>query len=121
MQRVRLARMAMKIQAARSYLWFGGWDCGQADFDRKHASLAKIFASEIAVEVCREAMELWGAAGYMRKNPIEKLMRDALSFLHSDGTNDVLALKAANFIAEERPDPSARRYSRRAYEAALGR
>jgi alkylation response protein AidB-like acyl-CoA dehydrogenase len=121
MQRVRLARMAMKIQAARSYLWFGGWDCGQADFDRKHASLAKIFASEIAVEVCRDAMELWGAAGYMRKNPIEKLMRDALSFLHSDGTNDVLALKAANFIAEERPDPSARRYSRRAHEAALGR
>jgi acyl-CoA dehydrogenase len=122
MQRVRLARMAMQIQAARTYLWFGGWDCGQPDFDRKHASLSKIFASEVAVDVCREAMELWGAAGYMRKNPIEKLMRDALSFLHSDGTNDVLALKAANFIAlEEKPDAKARRYSRRAYECAQGR
>jgi alkylation response protein AidB-like acyl-CoA dehydrogenase len=122
MQRVRLARMAMQIQAARTYLWFGGWDCGQPDFDRKHASLSKIFASEVAVDVCREAMELWGGAGYMRKNPIEKLMRDALSFLHSDGTNDVLALKAANFIAlEEKPDAKARRYSRRAYECAQGR
>src|SRR5215211_6630144 len=121
LQRLRLARMAMKIQAARSYLWFGGWDCGQDEFDRKHASLAKIFASEAAVEVCRDAMELWGAAGYMKKNPIEKLMRDALSFLHSDGTNDVLGLKAANFIAQERPDASMRRYSRRAFEAAQGR
>jgi alkylation response protein AidB-like acyl-CoA dehydrogenase len=121
LQRLRLARMAMKIQAARSYLWFGGWDCGQDDFDRKHASLAKIFASEVAVDVCREALELWGAAGYMRKNPIEKLMRDALSFLHSDGTNDVLGLKAGNFIAQEKPDTSARRYSRRSFEAAQGR
>lgn len=121
LQRLRLARMAMKIQAARSYLWFGGWDCGQNDFDRKHASLAKIFASETAVDVCREAMELWGAAGYMRKNPIEKLMRDALSFLHSDGTNDVLGLKAASFIAQERPDPATRRYSRRTFEASRGR
>jgi alkylation response protein AidB-like acyl-CoA dehydrogenase len=121
LQRLRLARMAMKIQAARSYLWFGGWDCGQDDFDRKHASLAKIFASEAAVEVCREAMELWGAAGSMRKNPVEKLMRDALSFLHSDGTNDVLGLKAGAFIAQERPDAAARRYSRRAFEASQGR
>ncbi|HET9904335.1 MAG TPA: acyl-CoA dehydrogenase family protein [Xanthobacteraceae bacterium] len=121
LQRLRLARMAMKIQAARAYLWFGGWDCGQPEFDRKHASLAKIFASEVAVDVCRDALELWGAAGYMRKNPIEKLMRDALSFLHSDGTNDVLGLKAGAFIAQEKPDPSARHYSRRSCEAAQGR
>lgn len=121
MQRVRLARMAMKLQAARSYLWFAGWDCGQDAFDRKHASLAKVFASETAVEVCRDALELWGAAGYMKKNPIEKLLRDALSFLHSDGTNDVLALKAGNFIAQARPEPSSRGYSLRVSEAAQGR
>lgn len=120
LQRLRLARMAMKLQAARSYLWFGAWDCGQAACDRKHASLSKIFASEAAVEVCRDALELWGAAGYMRKNPIEKLMRDALSFLHSDGTNDVLGLKAANFIAHEQPTPDLRRYSPRTAEAARG-
>lgn len=120
-QRLRLARMAMKLQAARSYLWFAGWDCGQPDFDRKHASLAKIFASEASVEVAKDALELWGATGYMKKNPVEKLVRDALSFIHSDGTNDVLGLKAANFIAQERPDPATRRYSRRVFEAAQGR
>jgi acyl-CoA dehydrogenase len=121
LQRVRLARMAMKLQAARSYLWYAGWYCAQPDFDRKQSALSKIFASEVAVEVCREALELWGGAGYMRKNPIEKLFRDALSFLHSDGTNDVLSLKAGNLIAQEALDKSDGRYDPRVSEAAKGR
>lgn len=120
-QRKRLARMAMKLQAARSYLWYAGWNCKQEDFDRKHASLAKVFAAEESVEVCVEALELWGATGYMKKNPIEKLLRDAMSFLHSDGTNDVLTLKAANFMAAERLPESDNRYSKRVFEAAMGR
>lgn len=119
-QRVRLARMTMKLQAARSYLWHAAWDCRQPKSDRKQASLAKIFAAEASVEVCQQALELWGATGYMKKNPIEKLIRDALSFLHSDGTNDVLSLKAATFIAQERPTPEDRRYSKRVAEAAKG-
>ncbi len=101
LQQYRLARMAMKIEAARSYLWRSAWSTRLEEMDRKNAMLSKVFAAEASVEVCREAMELWGAAAYMRKNPIEKLMRDALSFLHSDGTNDVLTLKAAGFL--ERP------------------
>ena len=55
----------------------------------------------------------------MRKNPLEKLIRDAQSFLHSDGTNDVLALKAGNYLMK--PDPSDLVYSKRAAEAAAGR
>ncbi len=120
-QRKRLARMAMKLQAARSYLWYAGWNCKQEDFDRKHASLTKVFAAEASVEICIEALELWGATGYMKKNPIEKLLRDAMSFLHSDGTNDVLTLKAANFMAAERLPESDNRYSSRVFEAAMGR
>ena len=120
-QRKRLARMAMKLQAARSYLWYAGWNCKQADFDRKHASMSKVFASEASVEVCIEALELWGATGYMKKNPIEKLLRDAMSFLHSDGTNDVLSLKASTFMAAERLPESDKRYSKRVFEAAMGR
>jgi alkylation response protein AidB-like acyl-CoA dehydrogenase len=120
-QRVRLARMAMKLQAVRSYLWYAGYNCQQQDFDPKHASLSKVFASEESVEVCRQALELWGATGYMKKNPVEKLLRDALSFLHSDGTNDVLSLKAANYIAKERPSLEHVTYSKRVAEAAQGR
>ncbi len=61
---------------------------------------ARKATNKASVEVCQQAMELWRAAAYMRKNPIEKLMRDALSFLHSDGTNDVLTLKAAGFLEQ---------------------
>jgi len=120
-QRKRLARMAMKLQAARSYLWYAGWNCRQPEFDRKHASMSKVFAAEEAVTICVEALELWGATGYMKKNPIEKLLRDAMSFLHSDGTNDVLSLKAAAFMAQEQLAATDIRYSKRVAEAALGR
>ena len=119
-QRKRLVRMAMKLQATRSYLWYAGWNCRQPEFDRKHASMSKVFASEESVAVCVEALELWGATGYMKKNPIEKLLRDAMSFLHSDGTNDVLSLKAASFMAQQRLKQTDQRYSSRVTQAALG-
>lgn len=119
-QQARLARMAMKIEASRSYLWRAAWSTQLDEMDRKNAMLSKVFASESAVQVCQAAMELWGAAGYMRKNPVEKLMRDALSFLHSDGTNDVLSLKAAGFL-EEPPQVDDLAYSPRVAEAAAGR
>ena len=61
--------MAMKLQATRSYLWYAGWNCKQEDFDRKHASMSKVFASEESLAVCVEALELWGATGYMKKIP----------------------------------------------------
>jgi len=118
-QQQRLARMAMKIEAARSYVWRAAWSTQLDEMDRKNAMLSKVFASECAVDVCRDAMELWGAAGYMRKNPVEKLMRDALSFLHSDGTNDVLTLKAAGFLIP--PVAGDLRFDERTVEAAAGR
>lgn len=120
LQQIRLARMAMKIEASRSYLWRTAWSTQLEEMDRKNAMLSKVFASESAVQVCQDAMEFWGAAGYMRKNPIEKLMRDALSFLHSDGTNDVLTLKAAGFL-EDPPQVDDIIYSPRVAEAAAGR
>ena len=82
---------------------------------------AKIFAAQAANEVVLQAFELWAATGYMKKNPMEKLVRDALSFIHSDGTNDVLSLKAARFIAAGELDPSSMSYSKRVEDAAAGR
>ena len=118
-QKTRLARMAMEIEAARAYIWKAAWHAGRPDQDPMHASLSKVFAAETAVHVCQQALELWAAAGYMRKNPLERLIRDAHSFLHSDGTNDVLTLKAGNYLVAT--DPSDPVYSQRAAEAAAGR
>jgi len=118
-QQIRLARMAMKLEAARAYIWRTAWSTQLEEMDKKNAMLCKVLAAESAVDVCRDAMELWGGTGYMRKNPVEKLMRDALSFLHSDGTNDVLLLKAAGFL-EKPPKPGEFGYSARTAEAAMG-
>jgi alkylation response protein AidB-like acyl-CoA dehydrogenase len=118
-RKMRLARMAMQLAAARAYIWQAAWSAGQADMDPMHANLSKVFASQTAVHVCQQALELWAAAGYMRKNPLEKLIRDALSFLHSDGTNDVLTLRAASNL--KAPEPGTPTYSPRAFEAAKGR
>ena len=57
--------------------------------------------------------------GYMKEFGVEKLLRDGLSFVHSDGTNDVLLLKASKLLGEiKRGDP---RYSPRVELAAKGR
>ncbi|NKB48460.1 MAG: hypothetical protein GKS02_03735 [Alphaproteobacteria bacterium] len=117
-QAKRLARMQMLLESARYYLWYSGWTATQGKTDARAASLCKVFASESALTVTQEAFELWAATGYMKKNPIEKLLRDALSFIHSDGTNDVLSLKASRLLDEFGPnDP---RYSKRVEEAAAG-
>lgn len=118
-QRHRLARMTMKLDAARFYLWYAGWTAQIGKADARAATMCKVFASEAALEVTQSAFDLWAATGYMKKNPIEKLLRDAVSFIHSDGTNDVLTLKAANRIPIMEPgDP---RWSARVAEAAAGR
>ena len=113
----RLARMKMLLEASRYYLWYSAWTAREGIPDIG-ASLCKVNASENAVRVLMEAFELWAGTGYMKKNPIEKLIRDGLSFIHSDGTNDVLLLKAASLLGEiDAADP---RYSERVELAAKG-
>jgi len=118
-QQQRLARMQMLLESARFYLWYSGWTATEGDTDARAASLCKVQASESALTVVQEAFELWAATGYMKKNPIEKLLRDALSFIHSDGTNDVLLLKASRLLDEIGPEDP--RYSKRVEDAAAGR
>jgi alkylation response protein AidB-like acyl-CoA dehydrogenase len=119
LQAHRLARMSMKIDAARFYLWYSGWTAQQGKPDARVASLCKVFAAEASVDVVQQAFELWAATGYMKKNPIEKLLRDAVSFIHSDGTNDVLTLKASARLGMI--EPGDLRYSKRVEAAAAGR
>jgi alkylation response protein AidB-like acyl-CoA dehydrogenase len=57
-----------------------------------------VLASEVAWTVASKALELHGGYGYMRDGGFEKLVRDAACFIHSDGVNRTLLLKAAQFI-----------------------
>ena len=63
-----------------------------------HGLLAKVNASEVAFEVCKLAAEVLGGASIMYEHPVEKYMRDAASFLHSDGTNQICLLRAVRAI-----------------------
>lgn len=96
----RLARMKMRLDAARAYLYRAAYNIDSPDepTDWSMAPLAKVFAAEAAFDVAKEALELFGGYGYMKDYPMEKYLRDAASFLHSDGVNDVLLLRAARLL-----------------------
>ncbi len=98
-----LARLDMLIGAAQAYVYRAAWMADHRDegWDPKMGALPKVFASEVAWEVVTATLELHGGYGYMREMGIEKLVRDAAAFLHSDGANPSLLLKAARFIRQE--------------------
>ncbi len=98
-----LAEMRMQIDAARAYLLAAAAAADRLEsMDPTMGALPKVFASRVAWWVVTRALELHGARGFMREGEasMEKLVRDAAAFLHSDGANRSLLLKAARFIRE---------------------
>ena len=67
-------------------------------WDRTLGALPKAMAAQSCWKIATWTMELHGGHGYMKEFGVEKLMRDAAAFLHSDGVNRTLFLKAANFM-----------------------
>ncbi len=96
-----LTDMFIELEAARNFLWKAAWAVDKKKPEaRLLSSLAKVFVSERAFEVTRKAMEVFGGMGYMRDAPVEKLWRDAASFLHSDGANQVLRLRSVPVLRD---------------------
>ncbi len=88
-----LADMAMKVESARLMVWRAALSAettGTGFPDPLLAAQAKIVASETAVEVTNAALQLHGAAGYSRRNPIERMVRDARMFTIGGGTAQML-------------------------------
>jgi alkylation response protein AidB-like acyl-CoA dehydrogenase len=89
-----------RLESARSYVYRAAWASDHADpFDPKMAAAPKLVASEAAFEVTRHALEIFGGSGVMREVGMEKLLRDATIFLHSDGTNTIMRKKIAADLA----------------------
>jgi alkylation response protein AidB-like acyl-CoA dehydrogenase len=90
----------MKLDAARTQIWRTAWLADRKQTEaRTLGLLAKVNASETAFEACRLAAEILGGAAIMHEHPVEKYLRDAASFLHSDGTNQLCLLRAAEGLA----------------------
>jgi acyl-CoA dehydrogenase len=95
-----LAQMAMKLDAARAQIWKAAWLADRKQPEaRVLGLLAKVNASETAFEACKLAGEVLGGAAIMHDHPVEKYLRDAASFLHSDGTNQLCLLRAAQALS----------------------
>jgi hypothetical protein len=94
-----LADMAIEVEAARALIHRAARSAGPAGFpDRLAAAQAKVFASEMAIRVTNNALQVWGAAGYSRENPMERYLRDARMFAIAGGTAQVLRNQVAEQI-----------------------
>lgn len=81
-----LAEMAIELEAARSLIWQAASAYDRGSTRTPLQFMAKWFAVEAAVKVCMKSMEVFGGFSIMRDMPVQKYMRDCLSFLHSDGS-----------------------------------
>ena len=86
-----LADMATQVEAARALVYAAARtvDSGVKKFSEESA-MAKVFASDIAMKVTTDAVQICGGAGYMRDYPLEKMMRDAKITQIYEGANEVL-------------------------------
>ena len=96
-----LADMATQIAAARLLVYRAA--AGADPFpDPTEAAQAKIFTSEMAIKVTNDALQLFGAAGYSRNRPLERMVRDARMFTIGGGTAQILRTVVASRLLGRR-------------------
>jgi len=86
-----LADMAINIEAARALVYHAARviDSGEKNISRL-SSMSKIFASDMAIKVTSDAIQIFGGYGFMKEYPLEKMMRDAKITQIYEGTNQIL-------------------------------
>ncbi|MWV39349.1 acyl-CoA dehydrogenase family protein [Natrialba sp. INN-245] len=93
----KLAEMATNTEAARNLTYKAAWNVDQGEDITKLASMAKEYASRIAVDVADEAVQIHGGAGYVNDFPVERFYRDAKITQIYEGTSEI----QKNIIARE--------------------
>jgi butyryl-CoA dehydrogenase len=95
----RLADMATQLDAARLLVWRAATlkDAGQPCL--KEASMAKMFASEMAEKVCSDAIQIHGGYGYVSDFPVERIYRDVRVCQIYEGANDIQRMVIGRAIA----------------------
>ena len=98
-----LAEMATKVEAARLLVYNAAEmiDRGEKNIS-KYSSMAKLYASDIAMEVTGDAVQILGGYGYMKEYPAERMMRDAKITQIYEGTNQIQLLVIARALLGER-------------------
>ncbi|MDY6903516.1 MAG: acyl-CoA dehydrogenase family protein [Thermodesulfobacteriota bacterium] len=94
----KLADMYQKVETSRLLTWKSAWDADNGRDANTSASVAKLYASEAAMEVVNEALQTFGGYGYTRFFPIEKFFRDTRLFMIYEGTSEIQRVVIAGFM-----------------------
>jgi alkylation response protein AidB-like acyl-CoA dehydrogenase len=96
-----LADAATEIEAARTLLYKAAWLKEQGRLHNKEAAMAKMFATEMAERVCRNAIQIHGGYGYSSEYPVERIYRDARLMTIGEGTSEIQRLVIARHVMSE--------------------
>jgi hypothetical protein len=97
-----LVDMSIQLEAARALIHRAAAVGSGAFPDMAEAARAKIFTSEAAIRVTNDALQVFGAAGYSRNLPMERMVRDARMFTIGGGTAQILRTVVASKILDRR-------------------
>lgn len=100
-----LADMSTRLEAARALTYRAAESRGPNNSpfpDPCLAAQAKIFTAENAIDVANDALQIFGAAGYSRRNPLERICRDVRMFTIGGGTAQILRTVVASRILDQK-------------------
>jgi acyl-CoA dehydrogenase len=95
----KLANMALEIDASRLLIWRAAWLGRNGGFKNAEGSMSKYKASEVAVRVTEDAIQILGGYGYTREYPVERWHRDAKIHTIFEGTSEIQQLVIARAIS----------------------
>jgi alkylation response protein AidB-like acyl-CoA dehydrogenase len=97
----KLADMATEIEAARLLIMQAAWMKDNNLQLNKESAMAKLYASEVAVRVTNEAVQIFGGYGFVKEYPAEKFYRDAKLGTIGEGTSEILRMVIAREVLQQ--------------------
>lgn len=97
-----LVDMHTQLEAARLLIHKAARNAGDGFPNVTEAATAKLFSSEIAIKVTNDALQIFGAAGYSRNQPLERMVRDARMFTIGGGTAQILRTVIASRLLDKK-------------------
>jgi len=94
----KIAEMYKDIEAARLLTYKAAWEADQGKDNNLSSAIAKAFASDVAMKVTTEAIQIFGGYGYLRTYPVEKLFRDAKLYQIYEGTSEIQRIVISRFV-----------------------
>ena len=93
----KIADMYKDVEAARLLTYKAAWEADQGFDNNVSSAVAKAFASDVAMRVTTEAIQVYGGYGYLRTYPVEKLFRDAKLYQIYEGTSEIQRIVISRF------------------------